>query len=227
MRRTPLLIAAALALSGRTLAADFPNIVQQGFSPDGAYHLLLTSYYQDGSGFPRAALQITDVRRNVILYRREQTWRDEAEEEEGSAAALAALVAQWRSGQASVLSRYHLTAPVPGTRLFQLAPLTPQSYPAARASGVATRLGHLTLNSFPLPSGCTFNDFPTLGFALSLGVRDLQHDRRLPASRACASGYRLDTGYQYKNSVAVVLRVYSPGFEGPDAVPLVVTAALK
>ncbi|GGR04452.1 DUF2259 domain-containing protein [Deinococcus ruber] len=223
MRRTPLLMTAALLLSGHTLAADFPDTVQQGFSPDGAYHLLLTAYYQDGSGFPRAALQITDVRRNTILYRREQTW----EQEEGSAADLAALVAQWRSGQASVLSRYHLAAPVPGTRLFQLPPLTPQSYPATSAGSVATRLGRLSLSSFPLPSKCTHNDFPTLGFALGLGVRELQHDRRLPASRACASGYRLETGYQYKNSVAIILRVYSPGFEGPDAVPLVVTAVVK
>ena len=223
MRPTPLLLAVALGLSGRSLAADFPDIVQQGFSPDGAYHLLLTSYYQDGSGFPSAALQITDVRRNTILYRRQQTWQ----QEEGSAATLDALVAKWRSGQTSVLSRYHLTTPLSGTRLFQLPPLTPQTYPSASTGSVNTRLGRLNLSGFPLPSKCSYSDFPTLGFALKLGVRDLQRDTRLPSSRACASGYRLETGYQYRNSVAIMLRVYLPGFEGPDAVPLVVTTVVK
>ncbi|WP_425145884.1 DUF2259 domain-containing protein [Deinococcus sp.] len=226
MRPLPFLLALAalgFMLAGRTLAADFPAIVQQGFSPDGAYHLLLTAYYQDGSGFPSAALQITDVRRNTVAYRLEQTWKHEDERANN----LAALVAQWRSGQTSVLSRYHLTTPALGTRLFQLPRLTPQLYPPTSTASVATRVGQLKLSGFALPSNCTYSDFPTLGFALKLGARNLQHDRRLPASRACASGYSLDAAYQYKSSLAVILRVYLPGFEGPDAVPLVVTAVLK
>jgi len=54
------------------LAADHPDIVQAGFSPDAHYHLLLTVYNQDGSGFPVAAIQITDVWRNAIVYSRPQ-----------------------------------------------------------------------------------------------------------------------------------------------------------
>ncbi|MGI8747018.1 MAG: DUF2259 domain-containing protein, partial [Deinococcus sp.] len=42
----------------------------------------------------------------------------------------------------------------------------------------------------------------------------------------CALGYRLETAWHYRGSLAVIVRVYSPGFEGPDALPLVVTGEL-
>ena len=93
-----------LALGGLARAADRPQIVQQGFSPGGRYHLLLTSLVRDGSGFPSAALQITDVRHNRIVARRERVWR----EMEGSA--LPRLLTDWRGTQALLLGRYGLTA---------------------------------------------------------------------------------------------------------------------
>ena len=62
----------ALVCSGLTFAADAPRTVTQGFSPDAEYHLLLTDIVLDGSSFPSAALQITDMTRHRLAYRREQ-----------------------------------------------------------------------------------------------------------------------------------------------------------
>ena len=218
MKRFLVLLA---ALSGLARAANYPNVVQQGFSRDARYHLLLTSWIQDGSGFPAAALQITEVRRNTVAYRRQFVWKH------GGAgnAKLPALVKQWRGAQQGVLKRYGLTSPLPGERLFNVLPQP--GYPSAAPVSTLTKAGTFTLTSLPLPSKCQFSKRPTLGLALTLGGRELQRDTRLPASRACSGGYRLETAYRYKSGLAVIVRAFLPGFEGPDALPLVVTAALK
>ena len=208
----------ALVCSGLVSAANAPRIVAQGFSPDARYHLLLTEVVLDGSGFPSAALQVTDVTHNKVVYRRETTWK------EASGAALNTLVREWRASQAGVLKTYGLTTPIAGRRLFHVSP--PET-PAVTAVNVQSRLGRFTLSTRPLPSGCPSSDVPTQGFSLTLGPRVLQNDVRLPASRACARGYRLDTAWTYKAGVAVVLRVYTRGFEGLDATPLMVTGWLK
>ena len=208
-------------LVGAVRAANHPDIVQQGFSQDARYHLLLTSNVRDGSGFPSAALQITDVQRNFIVYRRTHTWKDNA------GTALQTLVAAWRSGQTNILAKYHLTSPVIGDQLFNRPALPPQSYPGDSTATQATRAGLLTLVPVALPSTCGYSDLPARGFSLKLGSRELQHDRRLPASRTCASGYTLETAWRYRQSLAVIVRAYSQGFEGPDATPLVVTTHLR
>ncbi|AWN22902.1 hypothetical protein DKM44_06380 [Deinococcus irradiatisoli] len=220
MKRALALLA---ALSSAALAADHPEITAQGFSPDGRYHLLLTSWLQDGSGFPAAALQITDVKRNTIAYRRQQIWQQDG----ANQATLDTLVGRWRSAQAGVLARYGLSEPQPGERLFKVAPLPMLDYPSDQPSALNTAVGRLELSTRPLPSGCQYSDRPTRGFALTLAGRDLQRDTHLPASRGCASGYSLETAYRYKSALAVIVRVYSQGFEGPDVVPLVVTGQLK
>lgn len=218
MRRTFGLL---FLLFGAAQAANRPDIVQQGFSPDARYHLLLTSYVQDGSGFPSAALQVTDVQRNFIVYRRTHIWKDNA------GTALQTLVTAWRSGQSNILAKYHLTRPVVGEQLFNRPALPPQTYPGDRTVTQATRAGLLTLVPLALPSTCGYSDLPARGFSLKLGSGVLQHDRRLPASRACASGYTLETAWRYRKSLAVIVRAYAQGFEGPDATPLVVTTHLK
>ena len=211
----------ALACSGLTFAANAPRIVTQGFSPDAKYHLLLTDIVLDGSGFPSAALQITDVTRNRIVYRREQVWKEK------SSAQLNTLVQEWRASQAGVLKTYGLTAPIAGKQLFRVSPLPPMAYPAATRVNIQSQVGQFTLSARPLPSNCPFSDGPAQGFSLTLGPRVLQNDARLPTSRACARGYHLETAWTYKSGLAVILRAYSRGFEGPDATPMVVTGSLK
>ena len=219
----PLLLSilVAGACTGVTLAADHPDIVQQGFSPDARYHLLLTSMYRDGSGLPYAALQVTDVSRNVIVYRREKDWG------ESETRRLEVLVEGWRRSQAAVLDRYRLSQPVPGQRLFMVQPLPMLDYPPLGTASRATPAGMLALKIVALNSGCRYSDFPTQGFTLKLNTRTLQTDVRLPNSRQCASGYTLETAWRYKTALAVVVRSYTQAFEGPDVIPLVVTTRLK
>jgi predicted secreted protein len=221
MRRT-LLFLAALICSGSALAADRPETVQAGFSPGGQYHLLLTAYDADGSGFPVAALQITDVRRNTVVYSVRKTWNtDEGVTAPGDPAAAL------KASQAAVLRGYGLSDPVTGRRLFAIPPLPMLAYPPDRTAYRATSLGLLTLSPLPLNSGCTYSDFPPRGFLLKLGQRVLQRDSRLPASRQCASGYSLETAWTYRGSLVVVVRSYTQAFEGPDVMPLVVSGRLR
>ena len=222
MRRVLTLLSVLSLWFSSALAADRPDIVQAGFSPGGQYHLLLTAYDQDGSGFPVAALQITDVRRNAVVYSVRKTWNTD----EGVAAPTDPAAAL-KASQAAVLARYGLSRPVSGQRLFMNAPLPMLAYPPDRPAYRATPLGLLTLTPLPLRSGCTYNDFPTRGFVLKLGVRVLQRDSRLPASRQCASGYSLETAWTFRGSLAVIVRSYAQAFEGPDVMPLVVTGRLK
>ncbi|MGY2894653.1 DUF2259 domain-containing protein [Deinococcus sp. UYEF24] len=222
MRRLLLLsVLVGSAFSSLTLAADHPNIVQQGFSPDARYHLLLTSMTRDASALPYAALQITDVSRNVIVYRREMDWG------ENETRPLEVLVRGWRNSQAAVLARYGLSRPQPGQRLFTVEPLPMLNYPPLGTVTRTTPAGVVSLKTFALRSACRFNDFPTQGFTLKLNTRMLQTDLRLPNSRKCASGYTLETAWRYKTALAVVVRSYTQAFEGPDVLPLVVTGTLR
>ncbi|WP_407569199.1 DUF2259 domain-containing protein [Deinococcus altitudinis] len=207
--------------SGSMLAADHPNIVQQGFSPDARYHLLFTSMTRDASGFPYAALQITDVSRNVIVYRREMDWG------ENETRPLDVLAEGWRRSQAAVLARYGLSHPIAGQRLFTVEPLPMLDYPPLGTVTRATPAGVVSLKTFTLRSACRFSDSPTQGFTLKLNTRTLQSDARLPNSRQCASGYSLEAAWRYKTALAVVVRSYTQAFEGPDVLPLVVTGRLK
>ena len=224
VRRSSRLIAALIASLtiwfSSALAADRPGIVQAGFSQNARYHLLLNAYDADGSGFPVAELQVTDVQRNAVVYSVRKTWKTD----EGTAPVDPAAVL--KTSQATVLARYGLSRPVSGQRLFMNVPLPMLAYPPDRTTYRATSLGLLTLTPLPLRSGCTYNDFPTRGFVLKLGQRVLQRDSRLPASRQCASGYSLETAWTYRGSLAVIVRSYAQAFEGPDVFPLVVTGRL-
>ena len=221
MRRVLTLLTVLILWFSSALAADRPEIVQAGFSRDARYHLLLSAYDQDGSGFPVAALQVADVKRNAVVYSVRKTWNtDEGAAPTDPAAAL-------KASQAAVLARYGLSRPITGQRLFTTAPLPMLAYPPDQPAYRVTSLGILTLTPLPLSSGCTYNQAPTRGFVLRLGQLTLQRDSRLPASRQCASGYSLETAWTYRGRVAVIVRSYAQAFEGPDVFPLVVTGKLK
>ena len=222
MRRVLTLLSVLSLWFSSALAADHPDIVQAGFSPGGQYHLLLTAYDQDGSGFPVAALQITDVRRNAVVYSVRKTWNTDegVASPDDPAAAL-------KVGQAAVLRGYGLSNPIAGQRLFVVPPLPMLAYPPDKATSRATPVGLFTLSPLPLKSSCTYSDFPPRGFMLRLGQRVLQRDSRLPASRQCASGYSLETAWTYRNHLVVIIRSYTQAYEGPDVTPLVVSGTLR
>ena len=224
MRQILLLLTLLALVAGSCLAQSRDIVLEQGFSPDARYHLLITSNEND-SGIPEAGLQITDVRRNTIVYLKGRQWK-EYRDDARNRPTLVSLVALWKRSQAAVLARYGLSKPIPGERLFQVASFGDLGYPAGTASQT-TPLGVLDLRSGRLSSACTYNDAPTQGFTLRLGNQELQRDARLPRSRQCASAYDLGTAWQYKTALAVLVRVYSRGWEGTDTTTLVVTARLK
>ncbi len=220
MRRLLFLI---VLITGTCLAQSRDIVLEQGFSPDARYHLLITSNEND-SGLPEVQLQITDVRRNAIVYLKGRQWKQYGDA--SNRPTLISLVALWKKSQAAVLARYRLSRPVSGRSLFQVASFGDLGYPADTAFQI-TPLGALHLSSRRLGSACTYNDSPTHGFTLRLGNQELQRDARLPTSRQCASAYDLGAGWQYKTALAVLVRVYSRGWEGTDTAALVVTARLK
>ncbi|ADV66763.1 DUF2259 domain-containing protein [Deinococcus maricopensis] len=212
------------ALLGTASAANVPEILQAGFSPDGRHHLLLTAYVQDGSGLPTATLQVTDVRANTILLRAELTTR------EGASARTVAQ--QLMTAQRAALTRYGLTRPLTGRRLFLKTFRAPVPWPQPQALETLTAAGWtLALRTYPVPNACDDRAGRGLlpatltpsGLSLRVNGVDLQHDARLPRSRACAAQYRLETAWVYGRNLAVVVRAYTPGFEGPDVTPLVIT----
>ncbi|MFC4454866.1 DUF2259 domain-containing protein [Deinococcus sonorensis] len=219
MRR--LLLALLVLFSLSVHAADRPLLSRYGFSPDARYHLLVSAWVRDGSGFPAARLQITDVRRNVLLVLDELTERTGTPDPERVAARLLAR-------HHSDLARYALLSPVQGEPLFVVAPPAPQSWPPALPQRLTAGTLTFLLSRVALPSGCPAPDpaHPPAGLRLSVNGHPLQADARLPASRRCAGSYQLETGWRLGSAVAVVLRAYQPGFEGPDAWPLVVAGTL-
>jgi predicted secreted protein len=223
MRQILLLLTLIASVAGSCLAQSRDIVLEQGFSPDARYHLLITSNEND-SGLPEVGLQITDVQRNAIVYLKGRQWKEYGDA--SNRPTLASLLALWKKSQAAVLARYGLSRPVPGRRLVQVASFGDLGYPADTAAQT-TPLGALHLSSRRLGSACTYNDAPTHGFTLKLGDQELQRDARLPRSRQCASAYDLGTAWQYKTALAVLVRVYSRGWEGTDTAALVVTARLK
>ena len=224
MRQILLLLTLLASVVGSCLAQSRDIVLEQGFSPDARYHLLITSNEND-SGLLQAGLQVTDVQRNTIVYLKNRQWKEYGDDVRNRPT-LASLVKLWKKSQATVLARYGLSRPVSGKRLFQVASFGDLGYPADTTSQT-TLLGALHLQSSRLRSACTYNDAPTHGFTLKLGTQELQRDARLPRSRQCASAYDLGAGWQYKTALAVLVRVYSRGWEGTDTAALVVTARLK
>ena len=230
VRRSLRLIAALTFMGGSADAYTRSTIMQQGFSPDGRYHLLITfiTDSQDDSSLS-STVQITDVRRNTVVYHKSAAFYPEYRRGRSSVAELSRLLAILNTSERAVLAQYGLKKSVQGERLFNVT-LNANDTRQFEASAQKTPFGFLNLTSLPPKLGCPTrqNRAEVRGFVLKLGSRVLQRDARLPASRQCALGYDLETAWRYKNSLAVVVRVFSEGYdEGWNVVPLVITAQLK
>ncbi len=230
MRRFLFLLAVLSFMGGSAHAYTRSTIMRQGFSPDGRYHLLITfiTDSQDDSSLS-SEVQITDVRRNTVVYHKGAGFYPEYRRGRSSAAELSRLLAIVNTNERAVLARYSLQKPVQGQLLFKVT-LDGNDTRQFEASAQKTPFGLLSLTSLPPKLGCPSrqNRAEVRGFVLTLGSRVLQRDARLPASRECTLGYDLETAWRYKNSLAVMVRVFSEGYdEGWNVVPLVVTAQLK
>jgi predicted secreted protein len=110
------------------------------------------------------------------------------------------------------------------------SPLTYTDVPASSRLNLsfAGRALDVRLSEVPATSSCTATAAlppreSVRGLRLTVNGRVLQADARVPASRACAYAYSLEEVRVFADLVVVRVRVFTPGFEGPDAFALVVT----
>ena len=230
MRRARLLLPLLLGLLAPAQAADLPLPYRYGFSPDGRYHLLLTAWTRDGSGLAAAGLRV--VRQGVGVVLEDELTDAPAPTAETPSKAPEQLTEELLARHAEELHRLGLdAAPIPGRVLWAEAPARPQAgWPAPGAQRVELpKDAQSSVNVAELRPVASRNTCPTadmlpsepLGLRLRVNGQDWFRDTiDLPAGRACIAAYRLETIWQYGDNIAVLLRGYEPGFEGPDARPI-------
>ncbi|WP_216318043.1 DUF2259 domain-containing protein [Deinococcus aestuarii] len=229
MRRLTL---ALLALASFAGAGDRPDVRRVAFSPDGARALVVTGGVRDGSGFSTAGLTVVDTGTGRTLREVTRTSQTGTVEE---------VVGSLLAGERPLLARSGLT---PGrtarpvyVRPFPVeAPGWTEGVRAGTSATIPVRLWTrpvpVRLSVRALPSSCRYRDLlPSgegpAGFTLEVGGQTVHLDRRLPAARECAARYALERVDVRGNRAVFVLRAYTPGFEGPNAQPVVVAATLR
>lgn len=231
----PLIWASALTLlvlASAAWAGDRTEVRQVAFSPHGTRALVVTGGVQDGSGFSVAALRVLNTAngRTLLSARARSETRPVPE-------VVTALLTQERARLAPQGLTPGRTAQPVYTRTFPvLAPMWTE--------GVRAGTGHVTpvrlwtrpvpvrLSVRALPSSCAYPELlpageRPAGFTLTVNGQTVHADRALPPERACAARYALDRVYVQGNRAVFILRAYTPGFEGPNAEPVVVAATLR
>lgn len=213
-------------LSSTALAVNVPEVRSLGFSSNGAYYAFETAWTADGSGFPYRELHVVNVTPNTYAAR----FQVGGQAYDGREAALNA---EYTVRKAETLKRYGITGTRVGTVVFDAALPSPLTYfVAPPAVTTSTRFNNspltVQLRETTVPNTCRFTDnFPgkntPVGLLLSVNGRTLQRDTALPAARNCTFGYHLGEVRVWNDRVAVLVRPLTPGFEGPDAFPIVVT----
>lgn len=236
-----LLAGAALALlAAPAIAGDRALFDPIGFSADGRYFAFEEFGIQDGSGFPYSNIYVVDLPEDRWVPQTPLRLRLDDEGEP-------LIAARERNLEAAqpVLSGLEIAVPAQIVALIGDGAFDPEAraidfgIPGYLPGTVENdyTLGLETFDAEARASGepCeTYIGGSAKGYALSLAgdgeFRELHRDQgRLPASRGCATGYRLYgvvlpmNGQDLDAGVAIV-SVYPHGFEGPDrrfiAVPL-------
>lgn len=223
---------ALLSLAPTARAGDRFGVQQVAFSPDGTRALVVTGGVQDGSGFSVAALTALNTGQGQPL-----------------------LEASVRSATQPVPATVHTLLVREHSRLLALGllpgrlarPVYTRTFPALAPSWAeGTRAGAFTttpvrLWSRPVPVRLTVRSLPArcpflgllpsgerpAGFTLSVNGQLVHADRVLPPGRRCAARYALDQVYVQGNRAVFIVRAYTPGFEGPNADPVIVAARLQ
>jgi predicted secreted protein len=237
MRRTLTGLVALLGSAGLASAGDYADREIIGFSPDGATFAFEEYGVEDGSGFPYSNIFVVDVATDDWVPGTPIRLRDENESRP-----LSDLRREAREKASAPLGQHSIA--VPGTLV--------ASNPATETSADPYRVTFLPRLIVP-PSGAGMNlelaeaempaadcpDFgkPFKGFQITLtgtgGPKILHADTQIPKSRRCPIGYAIsDVVTLYPDgggdpAMAVIVSVYSVGFEGPDRRFLAVTTRFK
>ncbi|MFC4425877.1 DUF2259 domain-containing protein [Deinococcus navajonensis] len=221
-----------LALAPGALAGHRLEVQRVAFNPAGTQVLMVAAGQLDGSGFSAAALQVVDTASGQTLRR--------ANFQSSTLEVPQAVTALLRREE-TALRRWQLwpgrtSTPVFRRRFPVRAPAWSEGVQAGSQQTVWARVWSrplpVKLNVFPLLVRCAYGDqLPAgegpAGVALRINGQPLVQDRTLSVDRQCAARYALERLDVQGNRVAAVLRVYTPGFEGPNAEPLLVAGQLR
>jgi predicted secreted protein len=229
---------AALALAGSAaLAGDYAELEALGFSPDGRTFAFEEYGVQDGSGFPYSNIYVIDTASDnwvsgtpIRVLTKTETAR------------LQETRAEARNKARSILQGRQVGEP--GNHVASNPPTEMSADPhrvvfLPRMISPPGGTAHdLSLTEISLPAG----DCPDLGsdayhgFSLTLtsaatATRTLASDSAIPSSRHCPLGYGISDVFTYyppsgEPVLAVIVNMYTVGFEGPDRRFLAVTSTL-
>ena len=230
-----LLLATALGCGSAT-AGDYAERAILGFSPDGSTFAFEEYGVQDGSGFPYSNIYVIDTASDGWVAGTPVRILTQAE-----LAPLAETRAAAHAKVRPILEARQVGAP--GNLVASNPPteLSADPHQVIFLPRIISPMGGaaygLALTEITLPAGdCPDMGQPFRGFRLALtapagGTHTLANDTAIPASRHCPLGYGISdvlTAYPEGGQpvLAVILSMYTVGFEGPDRRFLAVTAPL-
>ena len=200
---------------------------------------------QDGSGFPYADVVVIDTQSDSfaappvhVLLENEDATREQAEAQ-AMRQANPALAARAIGGKGRLVGS--VAASLPANQLGQMETMKGEQVAASALALKAPELGEgamLTLSpiEFDVPRCKDIVEGRTSGFALSMTRRGqpavaLHKDAKVPESRNCPRKYGLSEAYLHTPAggppaIAVLVEIYSQGFEGPDRRFLAITGRL-
>lgn len=225
----PLLL---LILLPRAAAGNRLEVQRVAFNMPGTHVLVVTAGSLDGSGFSAAELQVLETNGGATVFRARRR-----SEHASVARTMSSLISQHGAALKRLGLRPGRTSRPVYRRAFPvLAPVWSEGVRAGQSQTVQARLWSrpvpVQLHAFPLPSRCPYRellpeDGRTAGVALRINGQLLYQDRDLPVNRECAARYALERLDVQGNRVVAVVRVYTPGFEGPNAEPLVLAGRVR
>lgn len=221
---------AAAAIAGLTAlpaaAGDYADRAIFGFSPDGGYFAFEEYGVQDGSGFPYSNIYVIAAADDDWVGGTPVRVRLDDEMAELSQARAQAL-----QQATPILQQYAIGTP---GYLVVTNPTTETSadphYVSFRPHPTLPTAGgyQLTLEEYALPApDCPDRGQPFTGFRLTLGRPNgsasvINQDARIPSSRRCPLSYGISDVLTFYPApaaapvIAVLINVFSVGFEGPD-----------
>jgi predicted secreted protein len=230
MRRTFLTTLFPLLFPTLVAANDIAILDFIGFSRDGS-HVVFEQY---GAGFnaPYSEVYFIEVAANRWAHKPLLAAADE------NGASLAQLRQQNRQAARALFSEFDISGSRQGTQLIAHSlhnlsanPHEVRFTPEIPLTDTAYSIYRLNLEEYDAGVACGSAGQGRM-FSLKLTHENsdittlLQQDRRLPSSRGCVLGYRIQDVYFYQNALAVFINIFLPAVEGQNMRYLLVTGML-
>lgn len=237
MRRTLIGLFALLGSAAHASAGDYADREIIGFSPDGAYMAFEEYGVEDGSGFPYSNTFVIDVAADNWVPGSPIRLRDEDESR-----LVSDLRIEARDKASDVIEQYNIA--VPGSVVASNPPteisadpyrvtFLPRLIVPASGAGMSLELAETEMPAADCPDvGQAFKAYK-LTLTGTAGAQVLHEDTQIPKSRNCPIGYAIsDVVTLYPEAggdpaIAVIVSVFSVGFEGPDRRFIAVTTRFK